>query len=634
MLSKKQLFMSLLIVLFVFSTGIAFSAGEQEQTETSGSLTIMATTDMHQYLMPYDYMADEADETVGFSKTYSLIEDVREESENTVLLSNGDFIQGSMTGVYEYQVEPLEEGETQSIVKAYNYAGFDAVTIGNHELQDYATSFLDKAVAGADFPFVSANLVKEGTEDDYYVEPYTIIEKTVGGETVKIGVIGFLPPQTMRWGKDHLEGTLMVKDIIDQARKVLPELEKKSDIVVALSHSGITNASIDSYDARENASYYLAMLDGIDAMITGHHHGTFPDDYSDLKRVNAEESTMFGVPTVMPGSWGSSLGVIDLELKKDAEGWSVTGHEVSMREVNEDVASHPEIEKIAKDVHEATIEYVRTPIGQTERDIYSYLSRIMDNSTTQIINNAQLWWAEKEFSSGEYSDLPILSAAAPFRAGREDAEYFTQVDEGDVTIGDVTDIYIYDNQLRVMQLNGKQVISWLERSAENFNRIDPNASGQQELLNGDFSAYNFDVIDGIEYQIDVTKEVGNRIVNATYNGEALTEDMEFLVVTNDYRAGGGGNFPPCVEEDPIYAPSGEVNREIIIQYIEAKGTVNPEPTYNWSIKSFDPAGTVTFRSHPDAMDYVNEYNIDNISFLETDENGMGVYQLDIGNLNN
>jgi 2',3'-cyclic-nucleotide 2'-phosphodiesterase len=619
----------------VFSGCAALSSGGQESAEpTEGQLTIMATSDMHQYLMPYDYMEDAKDETIGFSKVYSLIEDERESNANTLLLSNGDVIQGSLTGVYEYQVEPLEEGETQSIIKAYNYAGYDAAAVGNHELQDYATSFFDKAVAGADFPYLAANMVRAGTESDYYVEPYTIIEKNVGGQNLKVGVVAFLPPQTMRWGKDHLEGNIEIKDILPQAKKVIPEVEKKSDLVVVLSHSGISDAPKDSYDARENASYYLAQMDGVDVMITGHQHGSFPKEYKDMEGVNAEESTLFGVPTVMPGSWGSSLSLIDLHLKKDADGWTVTDHEVRTRNVDKSVKSHPEIEKIAEDVHKATVEYVRTPIGDTERDITSYVSRVMDSSVTQIVNNAQLWWAKQEFSSGEYSDLPILSAAAPFKAGREDAEYFTEVSEGGVTIGDVTDIYIYDNQLRVMELNGQQVINWLERSAENFNKIDPNAEGTQELLNGEFSAYNYDVIEGIEYQIDVTKEKGNRIVNATYNGEPLNEDMSFLVVTNDYRAGGGGNFPPCVEEDPVYKPSGEVNRQIIMEYIKAKGTVNPEPTYNWHIKSFDPAGTVTFRSHPDAMEYINEYGIENVEFIKTDENGMGVYRLNVANLGN
>ena len=627
LLTRKNLYLTLFLALIlIFSFSFSMMAAE--------TLSIMATSDVHQYLMPYDYMEDNVDETIGFSKIYSLIEDERAKNENTLLLDNGDLIQGSLIGLYEYQIEPITEGETQTIIKAYNHAGYEAATIGNHELQDYSMDYLEKAIAGADFPFVSANIKLANNENEYYTNPYTIITKNINGKDLRIGVVGFVPPQSMLWGKDHLEGNIIIEDILESAKKVIPELAQKTDLVVVLSHSGISDSPVDSYDARENASYYIAQMDEVDALITGHHHGVFPDDYADLEGVDAEAGTIFGVPTVMPGSWGSALGIIDLEVEENKGSWEVLDHQVRHRVVDENVKSHPEIEEIANDVHEKVIEYVRTPIGDTERDITSYLSRVMDSPVTQVINDAQLWWAETEFSSGEYSDLPILSAAAPFRAGREDAEYFTEVMTGGVTIGDVTDIYIYDNQIRVMKLNGEQIIEWLERSAENFNRIDPNLESTQELLNPEFSAYNFDVIDGIEYELDVTKEIGERVVNASYQGEPLNENMEFLVVTNDYRAGGGGDFPPCVEEDPVYAPSGLVNREIIMNYIQEKGTINPVPDYNWSISSFDPAGDVTFRSHPEAMEYIEKYEIPNISFVETDENGMGVYKLEVSNLNN
>jgi len=605
-------------LLLTFSFGIA-----------AERLTIMATSDMHQYLMPYDYMADEANETVGFSKVFTKIQEIRETNNNTLLLSNGDFIQGSLLGLHEYQIDPIQEGETQTIIKAYNEAGYEAAAVGNHELQDYPMNFFEKAVAGANFPFLAANIFMADNEDEHYVDPYVVLDKQINGENIKIGVVGFIPPQTMRWGKDNLEGNVVIKDIMPVAREIIPEVASKSDIVVVLSHSGLTNDSEDSYNAQENASYYLAQLDVVDAMIMGHHHGKFPGGYEDIENVDSENGTIFGVPAVMPGSWGSALGVIDLDLEKTNGSWVVTGSNVRLEGIDENTESSPVIEEIAKQRHEATIEYVRTPIGETDIDITSYLSRVMDSTVTQIVNDAQLWWAEKQFSSGEFSGIPILSASAPFQAGREDAEYFTEVWKGDITIGNVTDIYIYDNEISVMHLNGAQVIEWLERSAENYNRIDPNSSEEQELLNPEFSAYNYDVIEGIEYQVDVTQPVGDRIVNATYNGEPLSEDMEFLVVTNNYRAGGGGDFPPCVEEDPVFAPSGVTNRQVIIDYIQQMGTISPKPTYNWNIKPFNPAGTVTFRSHPEAMNYIQNNNVEGIERLRTDENGMGVYKLDV-----
>lgn len=622
MLKRRNISLTLTLTLILLLT---FSIG----TLAAEKLTIMATSDIHQYVMPYDYMADQPDEEVGFSKVYTKIQEVREDNNNTLLLSNGDFIQGSLLGLHEYQIDPIKEGETQTIVKAYNEAGYEAAVIGNHELQDYPMDFFEKAKAGAEFPFVAANIFMADNEDQHYVDPYVILDKKINGENIKIGVVGFIPPQTMRWGKDNLEGNVVIKDIMPVAREIIPEVKEKSDIVVVLSHSGLTDKPEDSYDARENASYYLAQIEGVDAMIMGHHHGTFPGGYEDLPNVDSKKGTVFDVPAVMPGSWGSSLGIIDLDLEKTNGSWEVVGYNVRLDKITEDTESSPVIEEIAKTRHEATIEYVRTPIGQSEIDITSYLSRVMDSTVTQIINDAQLWWAEKEFEEGEYSNLPILSAAAPFQAGREDAEYFTEVWKGDITIGDVTDIYIYDNEISVMQLNGAQIIEWLERTAENYNQIDPNSSEEQELLNPEFSAYNFDVIEGVEYQIDVTKPEGQRVVNATFNGEKLSNDMNFLVITNNYRAGGGGDFPPCVEEDPVYAPSGVTNRQVIIDYIQEKGAINPQPSYNWSIKPFEPQGTITFRSHPNAMEYINNMNIPGIEKLRTDENEMGVYKLDV-----
>ncbi|MCF8008565.1 MAG: bifunctional 2',3'-cyclic-nucleotide 2'-phosphodiesterase/3'-nucleotidase [Halanaerobiales bacterium] len=622
MLKRKNLSISIILTLVLVLT---FSLG----SIAAEKLTIMATSDMHQYVMPYDYMANKPNEKVGFSKVYTVIQQIRNDNENTLLLSNGDFIQGSLLGLHEYQINPIKEGETQTIIKAYNKAGYDAASVGNHELQDYPMDFFEKAKAGADFPFVSANIFMDGNEDENYIDPYVILNKKINGKDIKIGVVSFIPPQSMRWGKDNLEGNVVIKDIIPTAKEIIPEVASKSDIVVVIGHTGISNAPVDSYDARENAAKYLAQIDGVDALITGHHHNVFPEDYKDIEGVNTKESTLYGVPTVMPGSWGTSVGVIDLNLAQENGEWKVTGFNVRNEPITENTKSNPDIEKLAKKRHEATIAYVETPIGESEIDITSYLARVQDSTVTQIVNDAQLWWAKKTFETGEFASIPILSAAAPFQAGREDAKYFTEVWKGDITIGDVTDIYIYDNEISVMHFNGKQVIEWLERSAENYNQIDPNLSKEQELLNPEFSAYNYDVIEGIEYEIDVTKPVGKRLVNATYNDKPLTEDMEFLVVTNNYRAGGGGDFPPCVEEDPVYAPSGVTNRQVIIDYIQTKGTINPKPTYNWKLTSFKPKGTVTFRSHPEAMDYIEGLGIKGIKRLRTDENGMGVYKLDV-----
>ena len=177
LLTRKNLYLTLFLALIlIFSFSFSMMAAE--------TLSIMATSDVHQYLMPYDYMEDNVDETIGFSKIYSLIEDERAKNENTLLLDNGDLIQGSLIGLYEYQIEPITEGETQTIIKAYNHAGYEAATIGNHELQDYSMDYLEKAIAGADFPFISANIKLADNEDEYYTKPYTIITKNINEKNI------------------------------------------------------------------------------------------------------------------------------------------------------------------------------------------------------------------------------------------------------------------------------------------------------------------------------------------------------------------------------------------------------------------------------------------------------------------
>ena len=616
------------------STGLK-QLGKGVQADNTYSFTIFNTTDVHQYLLPYNYMEDAPAENIGLAKAMTLFEEEAAERENYVLLSNGDVIQGSMLGNLEFDVEPLEEGETQRIVEIYNEMGYEAASVGNHELQDFGLDFFEHAVEGADFPWLAANMRVAGS-DEHYVEPYTIIEKEVDGETVRFGIIGFVPPQTMRWGRDWLQGEVELDDIVPTAEELLPEVRKQADIVIALAHTGLDDSPVDSDAAREDAAAYLAKLDGFDAVIAGHDHNFFPGDYDwmDIEVVDNNLGLIDGLPVVMAGSWGDSLGVIDLELMKQNGQWRIGEVSVDLPKTDENVEPHPRVEELARDKHEATLEYVRTPIGTSDVAITSFFARVADNPVTQIVNDAQLWWAHNnpEFTEGEFADLPILSAAAPFQAGREDPEYFTNVRAGDVTIGSVADIYIYDNELRVMKINGEEVIEWLERSAENFNRIDPDYEGEQDLIDGSFSAFNYDVIDGIEYEIDVTQPEGERIVNATYDGEPLTADQEFLVVTNDYRAGGGGGFGPTERHDPVYAPSGLVNREIIINYIEEHSPIAPQPTNNWRIKPVEVAGTVHFRSHPEAMEVIVPGLENRVEFVEIDDEGMGVYDIDIAGL--
>lgn len=623
MLEKRKSIATVLLILLAFSSLLFSATGK-----TVHNLVIMGTTDMHQYIMPYDYMGDKPNESIGLAKVFTLIEKVRSGNANTLLFDTGDFIQGSLVGDYEADVNPLEGFDFQTIVRAYNYIGYDAVSVGNHDVTDFGLEFFERARSNSVFPWVSANIRMAEDPKDFLVNPFVILEREVDGIPIRIGVIGFTPPQIMSWGRRHLEGTVFTQTIIEQAEKHIPVLKDQSDLVVAVAHTGISTDEITSYDAQENAAYYLAQVEGIDAMILGHQHSHFPGDFADIEGIDNDKGLIFGVPTVQPGSWGSHLGIIDLDLAYDwtTGEWEVLDGSASLVPVTPEVETHQQLAELVAQKHEATIEYVRTPIGWTDTEITSYFSRIIDNPVTQIINEAQIWWAEREFAGTEYEWLPVLSAAAPFIAGRQGPTYFTHV-QGDITIGSITDIYIYPNTIYVAKLNGEQIKDWLEASANNFNQIDPYSTEPQHIVNYDFREYNFDVIEGIDYVYDISRPAGQRLISATFEGNPLDASMEFLVVTNNYRGSGGGNFPHVA--DNVILATTEINREAIIKYIQYIGEIDPVPTNNWKILPIDTAGPLLYRSSPEGVGYIERNAIRGIEFLEVDEAGWGIYEVDL-----
>ncbi len=617
-------------------------------------LRIMETTDIHVHVFPYDYYGDRPNDTMGLARTAALIEAIRAEATNALLVDNGDFLQGNPLGDFVAYERGMADGDLHPVIKGMNVLGYDVGTLGNHEF-NYGLEFMDKVLAGANYPIISANLIR-GTalaasprDDSLWLKPYVILDRMVtdgaGAEhPIKVGFIGFLPPQIMIWDQGHLTGNVTTRDIVEAAAAWVPEMrEAGADIIIALSHSGIGGERVDMM---ENASLFVADVDGIDAVMTGHSHLVFPSPtFADRPGIDVAAGTLMGTPAVMGGFWGSHMGLIDLLLERDGNSWKVVSavteaRPISGRVENATVAlveSVAAVEAAVADDHAATLEYIRRAVGATDAPLHSYFALVADDPSVQIVSQAQIWYIAEMMKGTEWEGLPILSAAAPFKAGgRPGPDYYTDVPAGPVAIKNVADLYLYPNTVHAVLITGATVKDWLERSAGIFNQVQPGVA-DQPLINLDFPSYNFDIIDGVTYQIDLTQPSkfdptgkplnpdASRIVNLMYDGAPIDPEQKFVVATNNYRAGGGGAFPGVNASVIIFA-APDTNRDVIVRYIIDKGTISPSADRNWTFAPI-PGATATFESGPKAVDKLGD--VAGIELVGDGQNGFALFRMNL-----
>jgi len=612
---------------------------------------ILETTDLHCMLLDYDYSKDKADPSIGLVRTATLIRQAREEMANCLLVDNGDLLQGSALGDYMARNRLVPQGDIHPMIKAMNELGYDAANVGNHDL-NYGLEFLESCISGANFPFICANLFKDtGEKKDPYFSPTTIITKEVideSGQThpLRLGLIGLLPPQVMRWDRNHLEGKVIVKDMLEVARELVPKLRRKADLVIILAHSGLHMEQREGMD--ENAVLYLSQVEGVDAIVFGHVHDFFPGPgFSQLEDsgVDNQAGRINGVPAVMAGMYASHLGVIDLKLKLADGLWSVQNARSFLRPIankTEDswvaaVVPDKKISQMAESHHLSVLEWIAQPLGETPTALTTFFSLVGDSPAIQLIADAQLWHGESVVRDTVFQDLPILSAAAPFKAGARRADQYTNIPPGPIAYHHVSDLYVYPNTISIVKVNGAEIRDWLDMSAGVFSTIDPKKKEKQSLINRQFPTFNFDVLKGVTYEIDVTQPPkydhegkvihsdSSRIRHLAFQGQPISEEQSFLVVTNNYRAHGGGNFPHLGSDRVVLEASLEV-RKIIVEFIRKHPKMIGRKTNNWRLSPCPASVELAFFSSTSLDAQAAAQQCPGIRFTgETNANGFGIY---------
>ncbi|MET7753179.1 5'-nucleotidase C-terminal domain-containing protein [Streptomyces sp. NPDC005389] len=538
------------------------------------SFTVMGTTDLHGNVFNWDYFTDKefddkAHNDVGLAKISTLVDQVRREKgrRNTLLIDAGDTIQGTQLSYYYAKVDPItaRRGPVHPMAQAMNAIGYDAAALGNHEF-NYGIPVLRKFEEQCDFPLLGANALDAKTLRPAFA-PYSMHRlRTPHGKDVKVAILGLTNPGIAIWDKANVSGKMVFPGLEEQAAKWVPKLRSMgADVVVVSAHSGSSGTSSygDQLPHIENAAGLVAeQVPGIDAILVGHAHTEIPE-----YRVRNKET---GKDVVLsePLKWGQRLTLFDFDLVWEKGCWTV--EKVAAQVLNSNtVAEDPEITGLLGDEHKKVVAYVNQIIGTSTAAMTTADAPWKDEPIIDLINVVQAETVKAALAGGAHAALPVLSQASCFsRTAR--------IPAGQVSIKDAAGLYPFENTLEARLMTGAQLKDYLEFSARYYVQTPAGAPvDTAKLTNADsIPDYNYDAVSGLTYDIDIARPAGSRIVNLSFEGRPLDPAAKFVLAVNNYRASGGGAFPHVAGAQQLWANSDEI-RNTIIQWVKAKGTVNP-----------------------------------------------------------
>ncbi|MEW1601659.1 5'-nucleotidase C-terminal domain-containing protein [Streptomyces sp. NPDC093808] len=553
----------------------AAPAGRGEKPVKWYALTVMGTTDLHGHVFNWDYFKDaeyqdKDGNAQGLARVSTLVNRIREERgrENTLLLDAGDTIQGTPLAYYYAKVDPItaEGGPVHPMAQAMNAIGYDAVALGNHEF-NYGIETLRAFEEQCDFPLLGANALDARTLKPAF-PPYFVKKFHVrGAPPVKVAVLGLTNPGIAIWDKAYVRGKLTFPGLEEQAARWVPKLRSMgADVVVVSAHSGTSGTSSygDQLPHVENAAADVARrVPGIDAILVGHAHA----EIAELRVTN--ERTGREVVLSEPLCYAERLTLFDVELVLERGRWRVESVRASLRDAAS-VEDDPRITRLLGDEHARVVAYVNQVVGTATETLTTVEARYKDAPVIDLISKVQEDVVREALAGTEHAALPVLSQASPFSRTSE-------IPAGEVTVRDLSGLYVYDNTLVAKLMTGAQVRAYLEYSAEYFVRTAADAPVDVERLTNANGRpdYNYDYVSGVTYDIDIARPAGSRIRNLRFDGAPVDDAQRFVLAVNNYRANGGGAFPHVASAPELWAESTEI-RTRIAEWVTARGVLDPK----------------------------------------------------------
>ncbi|MBE6483407.1 MAG: bifunctional metallophosphatase/5'-nucleotidase [Actinomycetaceae bacterium] len=596
------------LLLAALATGALIVSPQPIAVADEGdNLTILATTDVHGHVFNWDYFQDAPYPQgnvpeLGMARVDTIVDNVRAEkgADSVLVVDNGDAIQGTpLTYLAAMQPDKLPHS-INPMAEAFNTVGYDVQVVGNHEF-NYGMDYLYNYERQLNAPLLGANVVKAGTNDPAFT-PYVMVDKEVNGKTVKVGVLGVVTPGVRVWDKHNVEGVLEFRDCVLTAQEYVPQIKAEgADVVVVLIHSGLDADGV-AWDAsllQENVAQSLSTnVNDIDVVVGGHSHVV--DKASVVYHAPDGDPVLFTQPYV----WARSMSEVTVPLEADGDGfrvaWPETDEEIGALAVpleTKNVADSPDFtgNTVLTADHAATIEYVNTSVATSTEELSAATSYYEDTPILDYIGMVQSETVENALKGTEYEGIPVLAQVSPFSR----TAVFPQ---GDVTIKDIAGLYIYENTLLGVQMTGAQIKDYLEWSARYYVQVEEGGTfdpetGANALYPGatrGIMDYAYDALTGVDYLIDISKPVGERIVGLSRNGVPVADDDVFILAVNNYRQSGGSNYPHVVDAPIVYDETQEI-RQLIIDRASADGVIDPANFFvdNWALITSTPDPAIT-----------------------------------------